>query len=220
MSAYSMPQADSVYWTQNSQFSPLIYEGPSDEYRFEQAPRQWNFHEQQQQQYQQQNNFGNNFLSSGQPTPPFQGPLTQFAPSHHRRALSTSTNSISSLRSPYSASVPYHHNNSSFEQSYFDNTQEVYLPHTHFYNKTPQYHRPTPSLTPSHDWQMAAERSSSRTRVGADTEPAQAAHKALRPLLTGHSSSTGDFAPDVPASPRGTSQDEEQAAVTSKILPP
>jgi hypothetical protein len=66
---------------------------------------------------------------------------------------------------------------------------------------------------------MAAERSSSRTRVGADTEPAQAAHKALRPLLTGHSSSTGDFAPDVPASPRGTSQDEEQAAVTSKILP-
>jgi len=208
MSAQFQP-FDSAYWMQNpANFGPqsAFSNGLSDEYSFNPAARPWQFTD-------QDNNYTGQFYVY-QPTPPPHSTTPQ------RRALSNSTNSttasFASARSPYSASTPVQFQHNFDQPAFYDTTFDGYpAPQPqHFYRPQPQNHLPTPIHTPTQEFYLSDGRIVSRRRSGMDiTDSVQAAHKALRPLLTGHSSSIGDFAPEIPATPRGTSQDEEQLNV-------
>lgn len=202
MSAHFQP-FDSAYWMQNpAHFGPqsTFSNGVSNEYSFNTAPRQWQFTD-------QDNNYTGQFYVN-HPTPPPHLTTPQ------RRALSNSTNSTASFasaRSPYSAATPLNLHQHNFEQpAYYDTTFEGYpAPQQQQQFYRPQNHLPTPIHTPTQEYYMADGRIVSRRRSGMDTtDSVQAAHKALRPILTGHSSSIGDFAPEIPATPRGTSQEQ------------
>ena len=203
MSAHTFGQPDPTYWMQHTSLdAPTIYTGPSlsDDHNsnysdFGQAPRQW-----QQQLYNQ----------AGTPSP-------QLRTSHNRGLSSSSTStSFTSVHSPFPVSAPTQYYNTNFDNAYFDSPIDGYSrQHQENHFLKPHHYLPIPTHTPT--WAMAAERMS-RRRSGIDADPVQAASKTMRPLLVGHSSSTGSFAPEIPSTPRGTSQDqggEEQYAPTA-----
>lgn len=212
MSAQFQP-FDSAYWMQSPAHhnpSQQLYNNDfSDAFSFDQAPRQW-------QPAEQDNRYPQFYVNHPTPPPHLTTP--------QRRALSSSTNSttasLASVRSPYLPGTPLPHQQTFDQPTYFDTRFDAsYLPppppqqqqqnqqQQHFFQS--YHHLPTPSHTPTQEYYMADGRIVSRRRSAMEnSESVQAAHKALRPLLIGHSSSIGDFAPEVPSTPRGTSQDQ------------